>query len=80
MSRDEDDRQIGTNATNMALQCDAVQPRHADIRYQAAGRCQMATTKEVFRAGKHARRKPGGCNETFQRFPNPGIVIDNRYD
>jgi hypothetical protein len=80
MSGDEDDRQIGTHAANMALQGDAVHPRHADICYQAAGRCEMASAKEVFRAGKHARREPGGCNETFQRFPNPGIVIDNRYD
>jgi len=36
MSGDEDDRQIGTHAANMALQGDAVHPRHADICDQAA--------------------------------------------
>jgi hypothetical protein len=40
----------------------------------------MASAKEVFGAGKHTRREPGGGNEAFQRFPNPEIVIDNRYD
>jgi hypothetical protein len=80
MSGDEDDRQFGTHAANMSLQGDTVHPRHADICDQAAGRCQVASTKEVFGAGKHARGEPGRCHEAFQRFPNPGIVIDNRYD
>jgi hypothetical protein len=40
----------------------------------------MASTKEIFRLGKDARREPGGFNEALQRFPKPGIVIDNRYD
>ena len=29
---------------------------------------------------KHPCREPDGFNEAFQRFTNPGIIIDDSYD